>query len=373
MKPFPTVPLRSILTGSLLLLVAGCATAPTETQKSAVFYPQAPQPPRLQYLTSFSGEQDLGREVSKFEAYVVGKQVAKKPIGKPYGMALRGNQLYVCDLGSGSIDILDLKQRTFRYFTPAGEGKIVTPINISIDQDGTRYVTDPVRGQVLIYSADDRYLGAIGAKTVKSESGSAASADALKPSDVLVAGNRLFVADLKSRSVHVYDKTKRELLHTIPRNPDTADAASRLFSPVNLALDTQGRLYVSDLGAFRVQQYDSDGRYLRTFGLGAGDKPGEFARPKGVAVDREGRVYVVDAGTQVVQIFDPEGRLLLFFGEMLENMPGLDLPAKVIIDYEHVELFQSYAAPGFHLEYLVLVTNQFGDRKVSVFGFGHGN
>ena len=108
---------------------------------------------------------------------------------------------------------------------------------------------------------------------------------------------------------------------------------------------------------------------MRTYGR-AGDRPGEFARPKGVAVDREGRVYVVDAAAQVIQIFNAEGRLLLFFGEPRGSAASLDLPAKVVIDYDHVGLFQQYAAPGFQLEYLVLASNQFGDRKVSVYGFG---
>ena len=369
--------LRRLLPLSLLLLaLAGCQSAAPEEKKAAVFYPQPPDAPRLQYLTSFSGEQDLVREVSKFQSFVVGKQVSNKLIAKPYGVALHDNKLYVCDVGLGSIDILDLKDRSFRYFAPGGEGKLVTPINIAVDRDGTRYVADTSRGQVLIYGADGQYRGAIGTKPAPPAEASVAPGavpESMKPSDVVVAGNRLFISDLQSHLVHVYDKTKRERLFTVPNDPAKAEPRSQLFSPVNMALDTQGRLYVSDLGSFRVQQYDADGRYLRTFGLGAGDRPGEFTRPKGVAVDRDGRVYVVDAASQVVQIFDEQGRLLLFFGEMQNGNPGLDLPSKIIIDYEHVALFQSYAAPGFHLEYLVLVTSQFGERKVSVFGFGHNN
>ena len=87
-------------------------------------------------------------------------------------------------------------------------------------------------------------------------------------------------------------------------------------------------------------------------------------------MDRESRVYVVDAAAQLVQIFDAEGKLLLFFGEPEGSEAGLDLPAKVLIDYDHVGLFQEYAAPDFQVEYLVLVTSQYGARKVSVFGFG---
>ena len=137
-----------------------------------------------------------------------------------------------------------------------------------------------------------------------------------------------------------------------------------------MARDAAGCLYVSDTGAFCVKKYDADGRFLRAFGS-HGDSPGQFARPRGVAVDRAGRVFVVDAAMQVVQIFDPEGRLLLFFGAPDESAAALNLPAKVLVDYDHTDLYRRYAAPGFELEFLVLVTNQYGDRKVSVYGFGH--
>ena len=62
------------------------------------------------------------------------------------------------------------------------------------------------------------------------------------------------------------------------------------MQPINLALDAQGALYVGDLGAYRVQVYDADGKYVRTVGQ-YGDNYGEFARLKGVAVDRERRLY----------------------------------------------------------------------------------
>ena len=45
------------------------------------------------------------------------------------------------------------------------------------------------------------------------------------------------------------------------------------------------------------------------------------------------------------------------------------LPAKVVIDYDNVDLFADRVAPGYKVEYLVIVTSQFGANKVSVFGF----
>jgi hypothetical protein len=61
--------------------------------------------------------------------------------------------------------------------------------------------------------------------------------------------------------------------------------------------------------------------------------------------------------------------LLLFFGGTGHRPGDLYLPAKVVIDYDNVDLFADRVAPGYKVEYLVIVTSQFGMNKVSVFGF----
>ena len=61
----------------------------------------------------------------------------------------------------------------------------------------------------------------------------------------------------------------------------------------------------------------------------------------------------------------------MFFGDAGLGPGGLMLPAKVAIDDRNIAYFRTYAAPEFEIEYLVLVTSQFGERKVSVYGFGH--
>ncbi len=378
LEPIERARWRKGVVAGLLGLLAGCATAPApKPAQNFIFYPPPPAPARLQFLASYSSEADLGGGAGKFATFVTGKEAPKTPIVKPYGLAFSQGKLYVCDVSSRTVRILDLEKRKMATFVPQGEGRLRSPINLAVDRDGTRYVADTARNQVLIYGPNDAYLGALGQSAEVSPPGgavtstnpaqAAAGKPEMKPIDVAIAGNRLYVADLNNHCVRVYDKAKRELLFKIPQNPE--GEKDKLFAPTNLALDSQGRLYVSDIGGFRVQEYDAEGKYLRTFGQ-LGDRPGEFARPKGVAVDREGRLYVVDAAAQVVQIFDPEGRLLLFFGEPGGSAAALDLPAKVILDYDHVTLFQKYAAPGFVLEYLVIVSNQLGDRKVSVYGFG---
>lgn len=333
----------------------GCASAPPRPASAALFYPQAPDEPRLQLLASYSAASDLAVRHSALQDFIVGKP-EEKPIVKPYGFDFWQERIYLCDTALATLVVLDLESGELRYLPGAGPARLVKPINLAIDRDGTKYVADTGRGAVLILDAEDRYAGELTRK------------EGMKPVDVAIAGDLLYVADLQSRRVSVWDKKRKEYLRAIPAEGESAPEA-RLFSPVNLALDREGNLYVSDLGAFRVQKYDPAGRYLRSFGtLGSG--PGQLVRPKGIELDEEGRLYVVDAATEVVQIFDPQGRLLLFFGEPREDGSGLSLPAKVRISRELVPRFQHLAAPSFALEYLVLVSSQYGDRKLSVFGFG---
>ncbi|MBI5388269.1 MAG: hypothetical protein HZA90_26695 [Verrucomicrobia bacterium] len=334
-----------------LLWAAGCATGPKKT--AAIFFPLPPDEPRIQYLTSFSSESDLS-EGTSFADFVLGSEKAHRPIWKPYGLTTTPGKLYVCDTQPANVGIIDLNKRKIRYLRPEGQGAMQLPINVAVDKDGTRYVTDTKRCQVLIYGADDSYLGAIGQK------------GEMKPCGIALAGDRLLVTDLSNHCVRVYAKANRELLFTVPR---TTDEKARLYQPTNLAVDDQGRIYVSDTGGYAAQVYGPDGTHLRSIGQ-MGLTPGNFVRPKGIGVDRQGRVYVVDAAITVVQVFDNEGRTLMFFGEPATSGKGaLYLPAGLAIDYDNVHLFQKHAAPGYKIEFLIFVANQAGPRKVNVYGF----
>jgi DNA-binding beta-propeller fold protein YncE len=189
----------------------------------------------------------------------------------------------------------------------------------------------------------------------------------MKPAGIALHQNKIYVADAKNSVVRVYDKGSRQLIRTIPQNEP--DEQKRLFTPTNIAIDQTGKIVVSDSGGFAVKIYDLEGKHIRTLGE-LGVSPGQFAMPKGVGVDGEGRVYVLDAAAPVIQMFDAEGRLLMFFGQPSSSGPGgLWLPAGLAVDRDNLSFFRKYVAPGYRLDYIVLVTNQVGPRKVSVFGF----
>lgn len=345
-----------LFAGAVLASLCGCTSSRLPApQPDAVFFPPAPAQARLQYLTHFSAPSELEPPPAWLLRFVAGEQAPKRPIIKPYGMCLKQGTLRVCDTVIGLVHEIDLAQRTWRYFRPQGTGRIGKAINLDVDAQGRRYVADTKRGQVLIFDANGEYLTALGLE------------GEMKPADVKVSGRQVYVADLKSRQVLVFDAKSGKPIGRIPRDTEQ-DPDRLLFGPTNLALDDE-RLYVSDSNAFRVQVYDrSSGAFVRSYGK-HGDFPGSFARNKGVAVDREGRVYVVDAAFQNVQVFNDKG-LLTHFGDYAEQTRGaLNLPASILIDYDHPGLFQAFVAPGYTLEYLVLVTSQYGPAKVNVYGF----
>src|SRR5262245_82136 len=175
-----------------LLFLAGCATGPKSSEPH-VYFPPPPDDPRIQFLTSFSSERGFTGS-SRFLDFVVGSAKTDASMAKPYGIAAHQGQLYICDSFPAVMEILDLSKGRMRYFGSSGEGRMRLPINLALDNDGTRFVTDTTRGQVLIYSAKDQYLGAIGKK------------DEWKPVGVAIRGDRLYVTDLKNHNVRVYDK-----------------------------------------------------------------------------------------------------------------------------------------------------------------------
>lgn len=322
--------------------------------KSAVFYPALPDPPRVQHLVSLTGERDLRGPSSAFAKFILGDDAATQQLVQPYGTAMYKGRLYVVDTGAASVAIFDFDTKRFSYLAGSANGQLRRPINIRIDTDGTKYITDTGRDQILVYDRDDRFVAAFG------------KPEMFRPTDVAIGADKLYVTDVLNHRIHVLDKRTGKPLSVFGK---AGSGEGELFHPTNIAFGPEGDLFVSDTSNFRIQRFTVEGKTVRSYGA-VGSTPGSFARPKGLAIDREGRLFVGDAAFENVQLFDDKGRLLLFFGQAGEPIDRMHLPAGVSIDYDNVDVFRKHADPNFKIEYLILVTSQFGPNKVDVYGFG---
>ncbi|MHB9036968.1 MAG: hypothetical protein ACYC64_09885 [Armatimonadota bacterium] len=115
-----------------------------------------------------------------------------------------------------------------------------------------------------------------------------------------------------------------KLIECLPGDPSVRVGYKTWF----MAVDPAGYLYVPDMKNSRVQQIDTHGKLLTTFGsFGCGI--GELDIPKGIAVDAHGRVYVADCGNSRIQVFSRDGQPLGFWGEWGSGDGQLDRPQDI--------------------------------------------
>jgi len=346
----------SLFTAIAGFLLMGCASKPKPApQKAAAFWPQYPDPPRIQYLTSIQRSSDVEPAKSKLDELVLGKEQQQVlPLKKPYGIEMFNGKIYVCDLRSACVTIFDLRnKRTLIMGQGGGADALEWPTDIAIAPDGMKYVSDLNKGRVAVFDAQDRPSQSF-------------ALPQMKPVAVAVFQNELYVCDFARQCVLVLDRTSGSFLRAIGK-PGTEDG--QFIRPLGIDVDTQGNVYVMDVLKCQLQKFDRAGKLITKFGTNSANAGG-FVRPKQIAVDREGMIYVTDAAFQNVQVFDQTGRPLTFFGSTGGHPGAMYLPAGITVHEGDLDLFQQYVHPAFQVQRLILVTNQFGDNKIAVYGMG---
>jgi len=351
MKKLFVVACYSMLLMGVLLCACNRQALKSPSPDSLVIFPPPPDTARIQFLTQYGSSLDFENKRGGFKKFLLGEEETKDVL-KPYGVTIHRTRIYICDTGLGGLEILDLSRGSFEYFIPGGRGQLRLPINCCLDERAYLFVADANRKQIVVFDQDLNYVHAFG------------EAENFKPTDVCVQQDKIYVANVQDHSVYVYDKSNFQLRNKIPGVENGEDGFIRQCTNIELSRD---ELFVSDMGDFNVKKYSLDGKYLGSVG-GYGNQPGSFTRPKGLAVDGEGKLFVVDAAFENVQIFNPQGKLLMHFGGSYGGPGAMWLPASVAISYENLEHFQAYVDPGFDLQYLIFVCNQYGPAKLSVYG-----
>ncbi|HDZ20987.1 hypothetical protein LCGC14_0254130 [marine sediment metagenome] len=350
MRRYASITGRIIVLLALVFLV-GCGEETPEISQ-AIFYPPAPDLPRLQFLLSFSDLEQWSHRKSSFADFIVGSEVSSAgEITSPYGVAARNGKIYICDIARGRVHVIDVAAKTHGQLGDASN--IRKPVNITIDTDGTKYVCDTMAERVVVFDADDQFVRFI-------DNGATCN-----PIDLVVDGDELIVADVADAEVEAWSRDGK-FLRLIAKN---GKGPGELRDPRNLAIDSKGRIFVSDTVASIINIYNRRGQFIGYIGA-PGDRPGFFARPKGIAIDPDDIIYTADAQWEIVQLFEPEGRLLMFFGGAAAGPEGMGMPAGLAIDTTSIDAFADYIDEDFEAEYLLFVANQFGKNKIGVYAFG---
>jgi len=341
-----------------LLVVGGCASQQKPAaaiRKTYSFWPAAPDEPHIQFLAAFNSSRDTAPARSSFDQILYGKEPQEvHAIDKPYGVRMWNGRIYICDIRNTGITVLDLRKQQTRVMGATGSGAIRKAVDLAIAPDGTKYVVDSAQRAVLVFSPDERYV-------TQYPLGDA------NPVGIAIHANLLYVTDFKSANVKVLDRSTGKILRTFG---ERGGEDGQFVGPLAVATDRDGNVYVSDTIRARVQKFSPDGKFLLGFGE-PGDRPGNFVRPKHIAVGSDGHIHVVDAAFNNVQVFDPDGNVVGYYGSPGTHPGAMDLPAGLDLDEQDLDVFAKYIHPAFEPERLIVVTNQFGPQKVSVYAMGH--
>jgi sugar lactone lactonase YvrE len=285
---------------------------------SKIVWPNPPAITRIKYTNQFFGEKRETKQqqqqkqgwMDKLAGAAAGdtpqSQKLYYQLVQPYGMAVDSKgRIYIGDGKVRAIFIYNPETKDVELIKNGVQARLHLLTGLVIDDADTMFVADSELKHVLVFDKDRKIVGAI-------------SQGLMLPGGLAIDNeNRfLYVADTGLDQVLVFDADPPyKFLRAIGTKSGKHDlrAPGDFSQPTNVAVDKEGNLFVSDTWNDRIQVFDADGNFIRTFGK-AGDGPGYFARPKGIAVDSDGHVWVADSMQDRVQVFTPEGKLLIYMG-----------------------------------------------------------
>jgi streptogramin lyase len=113
-----------------------------------------------------------------------------------------------------------------------------------------------------------------------------------------------------SAAVGVLPVAPRPLLRVIG-TPGTSPG--QMLSPRGVAIDADGNVDVVDAGNHRIDQFDSSGKFLRSWG-GPNPGPDQLVEPVDAVVDAQGQVVVLDSANGWLKVFTAAGKFVAQFG-----------------------------------------------------------
>lgn len=186
------------------------------------------------------------------------------------------------------------------------------PFGVAVDSAGTVYVADTGNNVIRKVTAtgDVTTLAGVAGPPGGTDSPNARFAG---PTGVAVDGaGNVYVADQLNHTVRKIDPAGMVVtLAGMTLMRGTANGmggVARFNFPTGVAVDGANNIYITDEGSHTLRQVTPDGIVSTPFGAatiaGATDGPAATARfnlPTGVAVDSTGKIFVTDQGSQIVR------------------------------------------------------------------------
>ncbi|MCX5886111.1 MAG: hypothetical protein NT096_09420 [Proteobacteria bacterium] len=242
------------------------------------------------------------------------------------------SNVFVSD-GTYSLSFSTLLNKTLSKGNQYGDhrGMFKRSVDVAIGDDGKIYVLDTgvtypdsneYRSVIQVFDSSRNYLFSIQNTSV----GQPGYLDT--PKALAIKGSKLYVLDAgyNADTVKVFEISGNSGTYSkaFGKNStsNTGDGYFNLSAdyPSNLAIDSQGRVWVVDTGNNRVQVFDANGNFSFKFGS-EGTTNGKFSFSGGgyIAFDSSDNAYVAD--TTRIQVFDSSGNYSKLVISYYTSMP----------------------------------------------------
>lgn len=291
---------------------------------SKIVWPNPPAIARIKFVDLFTGEKVDPKKFSKqaekpkqkwMDRLAGSKQTDEVQVKdlpfqliRPYGIGVDSKgMIYAADQGVSAIFIFNPETKAVELIGNGKQAHFKGISGLAIDDDDRLMVTDVGLHRVDVFKPGTHELDTVFGGDVLAGPASIA----------IDTQNRfVYVVDTPNDVVDVFDADSYKFLRKIgtPGKKHTLTTPGNFALPEGVAVDGEGNVFVTDTFNNRVEVFDAEGEFIRTFGKN-GDGAGDFERPKGIAIDCDGHIWVVDAAQDRVKVFNQEGHLLIYFGE----------------------------------------------------------
>ena len=226
---------------------------------------------------------------------------------------------------------------------PATSAQLSGPRAVALDGAGNLYIADTENHRIrkVDTAGTITTVAGTGTRGFSGDGGSATSAGLNRPSGVAVDGaGNLYLADKNNHRIRKVDASGT--ITTVAGTGDEGfsgdggPATSALLNrPWAIALDRAGNLYITDIRNIRIRKVDTSGTITTVAGTGTAGFSGDggpatnaqLSSPMGVALDGAGNLYIVDNRNIRIRKVDTGGTITTVAGTGAFGFSGDGGPA----------------------------------------------